>query len=108
MVSSNSAFIAAGSSIPYVVSKGALLSLTQCLTRALEPVVQVKRGGPGLGAHSLPEHQVCLPPTSGERLWDGAVPTIKVDDVARLVVDFKPRLARSPAGSSSSTGERRG
>lgn len=46
-VASNSAFTADGSSIPYVVSKAALVSLTQCLARALGPVVTVNAIAPG-------------------------------------------------------------
>lgn len=46
-ICSNSAFTAHGSSIPYVVSKGALVSLTQCLARALAPAVQVNAVAPG-------------------------------------------------------------
>jgi 3-oxoacyl-[acyl-carrier protein] reductase len=46
-ICSNSAFTAHGSSIPYVVSKGALVSLTQCLARALAPKVQVNAVAPG-------------------------------------------------------------
>jgi 3-oxoacyl-[acyl-carrier protein] reductase len=82
-VSSNAAFIASGSSIPYVVSKAALVSLTQCLARALEPAVQVNAVAPGWML--TPWVDKFLPSEVGERIRSGAVPTVEPEDVARLV-----------------------
>jgi 3-oxoacyl-[acyl-carrier protein] reductase len=83
IVSSNAAFIASGSSIPYVVSKAALVSLTQCLGRALEPAVQVNAVAPGWML--TPWVDKFLPPEVGERIRSGAVPVVDPEDVARLV-----------------------
>lgn len=47
IVSSNSAFGASGSSIPFAVSKGAGITLGQCLARTLAPHVQVNAVAPG-------------------------------------------------------------
>lgn len=83
VVSSNAAFIASGSSIPYVVSKAALFSLTQCLARALEPAVQVNAVAPGWML--TPWVDKFLPAEVGEQIRSGAVPVVDPEDVARLV-----------------------
>jgi 3-oxoacyl-[acyl-carrier protein] reductase len=46
-VASNSAFVPRGSSLPYIVSKAALVMLTTCLAKALAPTVQVNAVCPG-------------------------------------------------------------
>jgi NAD(P)-dependent dehydrogenase (short-subunit alcohol dehydrogenase family) len=81
-ISSDSAFTAHGSSIPYVVSKAALVSLTQCLARALAPTVQVNGVAPGWML--TPWIEKYLPPAMGKRVRaEGqAVP---VEDVADAV-----------------------
>lgn len=48
MVSSVASLVAAGSSTAYVVSKGALNTLTQVLARALGPAVRVNAVAPGM------------------------------------------------------------
>jgi NAD(P)-dependent dehydrogenase (short-subunit alcohol dehydrogenase family) len=83
VVSSNAAFIASGSSIPYVVSKTALISLTQCLARALEPVVQVNAVAPGWML--TPWVDKFLPSDVADQIRSGDVPAVDPDDVARLV-----------------------
>lgn len=80
-VASNSAFTSAGSSIPYVVSKAALVSLTRCLARALAPEVQVNAIAPGWMLTEWIDRHV--PPDRARELRSGAVPVIPVEDVVR-------------------------
>ncbi len=47
-ISSIAGFMGRGSSIPYSVSKGALINLTKCLARALAPEVRVNSIAPGI------------------------------------------------------------
>jgi 3-oxoacyl-[acyl-carrier protein] reductase len=86
VISSNSAFCAAGSSIPYVVSKGALVTLTECLARSLAPAVQVNAVAPGWML--TPWIGKYLPGSLAEALASGELEAVAVDDVARLVVDI--------------------
>ncbi len=84
-VSSNSVYVAEGSCIPYVASKAALISLTQCLARALAPSVCINAVAPGwMLTPWLDKH---LPDTVAQRLRSGAEPIAETDDVARLTVD---------------------
>jgi len=83
-VASNSAFTAAGSSIPYVVSKSALVSLTQCLARALAPDVQVNAIAPGWMATGWADRH--LPADVARGIADGGAGAVAVDDVAAMAV----------------------
>jgi len=47
-ISSIAGFMGRGSSIPYAVSKGALINLTKCLARAMAPDVRVNSVAPGI------------------------------------------------------------
>jgi 3-oxoacyl-[acyl-carrier protein] reductase len=84
LVSSNSAFGAPGSSIPYIVSKGAIVTLAQCLARALAPHVLVNAVAPGWML--TPWVDKYLPPQLAEELRSDASAAVDVEDVARLVV----------------------
>jgi len=79
-VASNSAFLAAGSSIPYVVSKSALVSLTQCLARALPDSVTVNCIAPGWMQTRWLERTV--PDSTRELIQTGALPSVTVEQVA--------------------------
>jgi NAD(P)-dependent dehydrogenase (short-subunit alcohol dehydrogenase family) len=81
-ICSNSAFTAHGSSIPYVVSKGGMVSLTQCLARALAPAVQVNAVAPGW--MSTPWIEKYLPRRMARRIRAEAQ-MIPVGDVAGAV-----------------------
>lgn len=86
-VSSNSAFVGDGSSIPYIVSKAGLVMLTRCLARALAPEVQVNAVAPGwLATRWLSTY---LPPDKQrEVLENPTTPPVPLDDVADAVVLF--------------------
>ena len=81
---SNSAFTDAGSSIPYVVSKAALVSLPRCLARALAPAVQVNAVAPGWMLTEWIDRYV--PPDRAEEIRTGGVPLVPVEDVVRSVM----------------------
>jgi 3-oxoacyl-[acyl-carrier protein] reductase len=85
-VASISAFTATGSSIPYVASKSGLVSLTQCLARALAPDVQVNGVAPGWMATRWPD--VFLPPELAQRVREGAMRTVEVEDVASFALEL--------------------
>ena len=82
-VASNSAFTSTGSSIPYVVSKAALVSLTRCLARALAPTVQVNAIAPGWMLTEWIDRHV--PPDRAREIRSGAVPLVPVEDVVRTL-----------------------
>lgn len=95
LISSNSAFGASSSSIPYAVSKGAIVTLAQCLARALAPAVLVNAVAPGWML--TPWVDKYLPAHLTEELRSDAGAAVDVDDVARLVA--------SVLSSSSLTGQ---
>ena len=94
-VSSNSALGGTGSSIPYVVSKGALNTLVVCLARALAPTVQVNAVAPGwMRTPWIEKH---LPEEVALEVLDSDADSADVEDVAAAVVGL--------AGNRAVTGQ---
>jgi 3-oxoacyl-[acyl-carrier protein] reductase len=91
IVSSNSALGGSGSSIPYVVSKGALLTLTICLARALAPHVLVNAVAPGW--MRTPWLEKYLPAELQQQIAEAPTEPAEVEDVARLVCDLAANAA---------------
>ena len=85
-VASTSAFCGFGSSIPYVVSKAAVVSLTQCLARALRPHVLVNAVAPAwmstrwMKRYAQPEVQ--------KDVETGTIPSVSPADAAQLAVEL--------------------
>jgi 3-oxoacyl-[acyl-carrier protein] reductase len=80
---SNSAFRAMGSSIPYMISKAGLVTLTQVLAKALAPHVQVNAIAPGWLETTWGEHY--LPSDVRQKAQQRATPA-SLEDVATSVV----------------------
>jgi 3-oxoacyl-[acyl-carrier protein] reductase len=81
-ISSNSAFAQTGSSIAYMVSKAAVVRLTQCLAAALSPHVQVNAVAPGPMDTTWAEQN--YPDDVVKRVRQGRLVT--VDDATRAVM----------------------
>ena len=85
-VASVSPFVATGSSIPYVVSKAGLLSLTECLSKALPSSVRVNAIAPGW-MHT-PWLERNLDPELLAQVVEGELPAVAIEDVARASVEL--------------------
>ena len=83
LVSSNSAYTAEGSSIPYVVSKAAVITLTRALARALPTTIRVNAIAPGWMATRWLDRY--LPDDVKERVLRDE-PLTAIDDVAEATV----------------------
>lgn len=88
-IASDSAFSHDGSSIPYVVSKAGVVSLTKCLARALGPTIQVNGLAPGWMATRWMKRY--LPPEIQQKVLaprSDQLPPAAVEDIARAGVDL--------------------
>jgi 3-oxoacyl-[acyl-carrier protein] reductase len=86
-VASNSAFISRGSSLPYLVSKAALVKLTNVLATTLAPTVQVNAVCPGwLDTRWLSRY---VPPEKQHEILQSAeLPPVDLDEVVQAVLLF--------------------
>jgi len=95
LVSSNSAFSATGSSIPYTVSKAGVVALAHCLARALAPAVRVNAVAPGW--MMTPWVRKYLPPEVAQTLAS-ARPMTSVDDVADAILSLRANESATGSG----------
>jgi 3-oxoacyl-[acyl-carrier protein] reductase len=79
-VASNSGITAAGSSVPYVVSKAAVIGLTQALARALAPSIAVNAIAPGWMETRWLERY--FPPEVRAAMDEDQTARVTVDEVA--------------------------
>jgi 3-oxoacyl-[acyl-carrier protein] reductase len=93
LVASTSALSAAGSSIPYAVSKAGVVALARCLARALAPDVRVNAVAPGW--MRTPWVDKYLPPEAAAELKPEQ--TTPVEDAAGAIVSLLAN--RSVTGS---------
>jgi len=85
-VSSVSPYVATGSSLPYTVSKAGVISLTQCLCRALPKSVRVNAIAPGwMDTVWLDKH---VPDELADSVRSGEFPSVAVEGVAQMAVDL--------------------
>lgn len=83
-VSSISPYVANGSSLPYTVSKAALISLTECLCRALPTSVRVNAVAPSwMDTVWLDKH---LPEEVSSRVRSAEYPSVPVEKVAQMAI----------------------
>jgi 3-oxoacyl-[acyl-carrier protein] reductase len=83
-VASTSAFTHDGSSVPYIVSKGALVSLTHVLARALAPDIRVNAVAPGW--MNTPWLERYLPEDQRREIERSAIRPVDVEQVAVAAV----------------------
>ncbi len=91
-ISSNSAFVPTGSSIPYMTTKAALVMLTRCLAQALGPEIRTNAVAPGWLDTPWVDRYVPEPRRSQLRA-PGAPRPAEIQDVARAVL----MLAETPS-----------
>jgi len=85
-IASDSAVSLAGSSIPYVVSKAALVALTRCMARALQPSVRVNALAPGwMETRWLDAN---LAPVQREMVRSGLARVVSVDAAAAMGIEL--------------------